>query len=64
MTRIAVLQMTAGIHPAANARTIVEAAAEAARLSALVERIRAGAAGIPDVVVHGPSDPRGRLPTW
>ena len=53
MTRIAVLQMTAGIDPAANARTIVDAAAEAARgeaamlftpeMSGLLDRDRARA---------------------
>ena len=54
MTRIAVLQMTAGIDPAENARTIVEAAAEAAKggaamlftpeMSGLLDRDRARAA--------------------
>ena len=54
MTRIAVLQMTAGIDPAANARTIVDAAAEAAaggaamlftpEMSGLLDRDRARAA--------------------
>ena len=54
MTRLAVLQMTAGIDPAANARTIVDAAAEAAaggaamlftpEMSGLLDRDRARAA--------------------
>lgn len=54
MTRIAVLQMTAGVDPAANARTIAEAVAEAAEggaevlftpeMSGLLDRDRARAA--------------------
>ena len=54
MTRIAVLQMTAGIDPAANARTIADAVAEAAaggaemlftpEMSGLLDRDRARAA--------------------
>ena len=54
MTRIAVLQMTAGIDPAKNARTIIGAAAEAApggasmlftpEMSGLLDRDRARAA--------------------
>ena len=55
MTRIAVLQMTAGIDPAENARTIVDAAAEAAaggaamlftpEMSGMLDRNRERAAG-------------------
>lgn len=47
---------------AALAAVRAEAAAEAARLGALVDRIRTVAAGLPDVVVHGPTDPSARLP--
>lgn len=46
---------------AALAATLADAAAESARLGALIERIRAMAADLPDVVVHGPSDPAERL---
>ena len=54
MTRVALLQMTAGIDPAQNARSIAEAAAKAARggaamlftpeMSGLLDRDRARAA--------------------
>lgn len=47
---------------AALAAMHADAAAEAGRLSALTERIRSVAGALPDVVVHGPSDPAMRLP--
>ena len=47
---------------AALAAVCADAEAEATRLSGLVERIRTVAGGLPDVVVHGPSDPADRLP--
>ncbi len=47
---------------AALAAVTAEAAAEGARLAALTERVRAAAAALPDVVVHGPADSDARLP--
>lgn len=47
---------------AALAAVVADAAAEAGRLARLTERIRTVAAGVPDVVVHGPFDPAARLP--
>ena len=47
---------------AALAAVSAEAEAEAARLGALIERIRTVAARLPDVVVHGPADRAARLP--
>ncbi len=38
------------------------APAEAIRLGGLIDRIRAVAGALPDVVVHGPPDPADRLP--
>jgi predicted amidohydrolase len=64
MTRIAVLQMTAGIDPAANARTISEAAGNAAKggaamlftpeMSGLLDRNRARAAAHIVAETHNP----------
>lgn len=47
---------------AALAAVQAESAATATRLGALTERIRAVAGALPDVVVHGPTDPALRLP--